>query len=207
MQLVDLSIVIPTYTINQELEEVAVSCIVSMAGDLAIKEIIVCEDGGFFSPQLMELADIYIYNKSNNGFTVNVNRGWKIASGEFVAIVNSDTTMKSGELAELCQPDKVTCPFLTSHPPDMPYSLGVFWVTPRDVTLKRGYLNELLHTYASDSEYEERIKDILVKTDKVKIYHQSEATTSAAGINRPIEEARDQAIWGQIKKGTRRVLK
>lgn len=192
-----LSMVIPTYTINKTLEGMAIDACTSYKDQ--VDELIICEDGGMYSIYLSQIADSYILNNNNVGFTANVNRGWRYASGDYVAIVNSDTMLKSGKLEDLCQPGRVMCPFIVSHPIEKPYSLGAFWVAPRDVTLRIGYLNESMKTYVSDAEYETRVEDILIKTDKVKIYHSSEETTRAAGIDRRREEERDHFAWERIK--------
>jgi len=199
MSLVDLSIVIPTYTITQELEEVAVSCILSLAGDMAIHEIIVTEDGGFFSPQLMELADVYIYNKGNRGFTLNVNQGWRAATGDFVAIVNSDITLREGELSSLCIPGKVTSPVTINE--SQPRLAGHFFVVPKEVKEERGMLMEEMRLYCSDSEYDARVADIFQSVPEVKIFHHTQATTkSMEGDKIEKAHARDEEIYHKLVK-------
>lgn len=198
MQLIDLSLVIPTYTISQELEELAVSCILSYAADMAVKEIIVSEDGGFFSPQLMELADIYIYHKGNSGFTANVNRGWRQATGDFTAIVNSDTRLKEGELADLCIPGKVASPEILGQHID--FLAGPFFVVPEEIKKERGMLNEAMKNYSSDSDYDHRVRDIFEKVSSVKVYHEIAATVDVAGVNSPENQKKDDRIYKKLIK-------
>ena len=173
-----LSIVIPTYTLNKELEQLAVEAILSYRKQA--DEIIVVEDGGKLSLRLQILSDIYCFYKENGGFTKNVNRGWKIASGDFVAIVNSDTKLVSGNLKDLCIPGKVTSPVIVNQHIDG--LAGPFWVTPKEVTKEKGYLIEAMKTYYSDEEYKRRVAKIFQKVPSVKIEHRQAQTVKAAGI-------------------------
>lgn len=198
MQLIDLSIVIPTYTINPDLEEKAVSAILSYSGDMSVKEIIVVEDGGFFSPSLMELADIYIYNKGNTGFTATVNRGWKLATGDYTAIINSDTLLREGELKDLCIPGKVTSPEIMGQ--EIEYLAGPFFVIPKEVREERGMLLEDMKNYSSDSDYDHRVRDIFEKVSSVKVFHYVSSTVDAAGVNVLEHQDKDNEIYHKLKK-------
>ena len=189
-----ISVMIPTYTISDELEELAIRCALSYRGQ--VDQLIICEDGGRFSKDLMSLSDIYAFNKDNVGFTANVNRGWSLATGEFVFIVNSDTFLLKGKLKDLCIPGKVVSPLLKNQYIDR--LAGPFWVTPRTVTKERGMLMEELKTYFSDSEYDERVKDIFQKVESVEIYHHQAKTVSAAGVEGGEEQQRDREIYANL---------
>ena len=173
-----LSIVIPTYTLTKDLEKIALRATLSYRKQA--DEVIISEDGGKFSLQLMKVADIYCYGKHNVGFTKNVNRGWKLASGDFVAIVNSDTKLVSGNLKDLCIKGKVTSPKIVNQHIDG--LAGPFWVTPKEVTKEKGYLIEAMRTYYSDEEYKRRVAKIFQKVPSVKIEHRQAQTVKAAGI-------------------------
>ena len=185
-----LSIVIPTYTINRELESMTENCIISYQDQ--VDEIIVVEDGGMLSVNLQRLADTYIYHKDNYGYTKNINMGWKIAVGDFVALVNSDTYLRSGELKDLCVPGRVTSPLYQNQDwGDEGGGLsGSFFVVPKEIQQERGYLNEALRMWQSDSEYNDRVQDIFTRIPTVTIYHEIEATTKASGVG--TEEARQK---------------
>jgi len=137
-----LSMVIPSYVLNLELQDMTENCILSYLDQ--VDEMIIIEDGGMFSINLQKLADTYIYHKDNRGFTENVNAGWKMARGEYVAIVNSDTYLTKGKLSDLCIPGKVTSPFFKNQDwSDFPNRLaGAFFVVPKVVSDKRGMLDE-----------------------------------------------------------------
>jgi hypothetical protein len=157
---------------------------------------IVVEDGGRYSPQIMALADIYIYSHGNVGFTKNVNRGWSLSTGDFTAIVNNDTYLQEGDIRQLCIPDKVTSPEIISQV--IPRLAGNFWVTPKEIKEQRGMLNEAMKNYCSDSEYDERVADIFQKVPEVKIFHAISQTVKPTGI---VEKSReDEEIYRKIKE-------
>jgi GT2 family glycosyltransferase len=189
-----LSIVIPTYTINKELNEMAYKCAQSYRK--YVDDLIICEDGGNFSEELMSITDSYIYNKNNVGFTKNVNRGWKYAQGDYVAIVSSDTYLVAGDLNNLCIPGKVTSPIIENQ--NIEALAGPFFVTPKSVTKKIGYLNEKMKTYYSDTEYDNRTRDIFQKVLSVIIKHDHARTVTAAGVEGGEENARDGEIYKNL---------
>jgi glycosyltransferase involved in cell wall biosynthesis len=191
-----LSMVIPTYTLTKELERLAIIAADSYRDH--VDELIIIEDGGVYSPELVHLADTYIFNKQNSGFTKNVNNGWKFAHGEYVAIVNSDTYLVSGNLYDLCLPGKVTSPEIINQ--GIPFLAGPFWVVPATVALEQGYLLEQMKTYSSDSEYDHRVRDIFQKVPSVRIYHEMAQTVKAAGIEGGEEQHRDRLIYQDLKE-------
>ena len=168
-----LDIVIPTYTPNASLENMAMECVKSYKGH---GRIIVVEDGQEYSDKLRELADVYIYDKKNVGFTKNVNRGWRYATAEWVAIISSDTYLVSGDLKDLCIKGKVTSPVVVNQ--DIPGLTGSFFVVHKDCPK---YLIETMRTFYSDTEYVERTKDIFQKVDSVKFYHHIAQSVSVSG--------------------------
>lgn len=194
MQEKTLSLVFPTYTINKKLEEFAIRAILSYQDQA--DEIIVCEDGGMFSPLLMNMATTYIYNNENRGFSVNVNRGWKFATGDFVAIVNDDTELREGNLKDLCIPGKVTSPEIINQ--YIPYLAGPFWCADKEVTKERGYLLEDMKIYSSDSDYDHRIRDVFQKVPSVKIFHEGAQTCIAAGCEGGEQQEKDRQIYAKL---------
>lgn len=191
-----LTVFIPTYTLDPHLEELAIECLQSYR--YQADEIIVSEDGGRFSSQLMALADTYIYNHKNGGFTKNVNRGWRFSDADYTAIVNSDTKLYQGDIRDLCIPGKVTSPEIINQGIDR--LAGPFFVVPKTVKEERGLLLEELKTYSSDSEYDNRVKDIFVKVPSVIIFHHQAQTVKVAGVEGGKEQDRDRKIYEQLIK-------
>lgn len=189
-----ITMVIPTYTITDELEELALFCAMSYRDQ--VDEMIITEDGGKFSQKLMDISDVYVYGKKNVGFTKNVNRGWKLSSGDFTMIVNSDTNLLQGNLRELCVPNKVCSPVIVNQ--YIERLAGPFWVVPKEVAKERGYLREELHTYESDSEYDNRVADIFQKVSGVEIYHKMHQTVDPAGVNTDEQKALDKQAHDKL---------
>lgn len=188
-----ISIVIPTYTLNRDLETMAYNCAKSYK-EFA-DELIICEDGGRQSKALQSVADFYIYH-DNWGFTENVNSGWSKATGDYVFIVNSDTYIESGNYEDLCIPGMVTSPKMAGHIRDKEYLNGAFFVVPRSVSAERGILNPKYKMYYSDDDYYERVKDIFRQINSVVIRHVYGATTSFLGDEwRDRESERDRKIF------------
>jgi glycosyltransferase involved in cell wall biosynthesis len=191
-----LSVVIPTYTLDEGLEKMAIDCLKSYR--YYADEIIVTEDGGKFSPQLLALADVYCYFHENKGFTVNVNRGWKIAKGDFVAIASSDTYLVEGDLKKLMVEGRVTSPEIVNQ--FIPALAGPFFVVPKEIAKERGYLMEEMKIYCSDSEYDHRVEDIFQKIPEVKIIHKMAQTVTPAGVEGHTQQEIDRAIYERLKQ-------
>lgn len=191
-----ISVVIPCYTITKDLEEMAIACVKSYR--YQADELIVVEDGGRYSPQLMGLCDSYIYNWKNGGFTVNVNRGWRYAKEPYVAIVSSDTYLYEGDIHNLCIPGKVTSPVIVNQ--NIERLAGPFFVIPQSVAEERGYLMEEMHTYSSDSEYDNRVADIFETVQSVKIVHKQAQTVSVAGVEGGKQQQKDREIYEKLKQ-------
>jgi len=188
------TIVVPTYTANEELEEMALRCIKSYRK--FCDEIIVCEDGMKFSPKLMAMADTYIYNWHNKGFTTNVNRGWKFAQGDYVGIVSSDTYLVSGDPRDLCIEGKVTSPIIENQ--SIENLAGPFWVSPKTVTKDLGYLIEGMKTYYSDTEYDLRVKTYFQKVPSVVIHHLGAQSVTVSGQEGKMEQ--DKEVYDSLSK-------
>jgi len=188
------NIVIPTYTIDAKLEQMAYDC--ARSYKQYVDKIIICEDGGKFSPKLQTIADTYIYNWDNVGFTKNVNRGWRYSDADYTGIVSSDTYLYDGDLRDLCKLGKVTSPEIINQ--HIPFLAGPLWVCPRGVYESRGGLIETMHTYNSDSEYDHRVRDIFEKVGTVAIYHYMSQTVTPAGVNTPEQAQKDQAEYNKL---------
>lgn len=195
-----LQIVIPTYTTNDHLEKMAYDFATSYKQQGA--KIIICEDGQRASKWLMDLADHYIYNKDNVGFTKNVNRGWKYAlanGAEYVGIVNSDTYWLSGNLDDLCIPDTVTSPVLENQTFGNKQVRGSFFVVPRTVSDKIGFLDESMKTYFSDQDYADKTLHIFKEIETVKVYHMG-AESMKSYDKRHDDDVHDKEVYANLPK-------
>lgn len=192
-----ISLCIPTYTLNQALEEMAIRCLTSFkkhCEDSKIEyEIIVSEDCGRYSSSLMGLADKYIYNTENGGFSKNVNTCWRLAQGEYVAIINSDTYYVSGNISDMCIPGKVTSPGIINQ--DIDGFAGCFWVAHKDIPKEFGYLDEDMRIYYSDEVYKKKTQDVFEKIPSFRIYHGQAKTVTLAGVNTPEQYKIDKEVY------------
>lgn len=94
------------------------------------------------------------------GFAHNVNIGFQVATGEFVAVVGNDTYLVEGNVYDLCVPGTVTSPVVEEKPSIDPGGFnGAFWVVPRTVLDEVGLLDERFEGgYFEDNDYLERLR-------------------------------------------------
>lgn len=190
-----ISMVIPCYTLNEELEEMAIHCAASYRSQ--VDEMIIIEDGGRSSKTLANIADIYYYHKENLGFTKNVNAGWSLSTGDYTMIVSSDTfLLHNGNLNELCLPGVVSSPHITNQ--SIERLAGPFFVVPKEIKEERGMLLEEMKIYCSDSEYDHRVKDIFQKVPTVKVFHKMMQTVGPAGVEGHEQQQRDRLVYQKL---------
>ena len=187
------SLVIPAYTQDTEAEEMTLKCIESYKP--YFDEIIVSEDAGLYSEKIKNACTSYIYNNVRGNFTKNVNRGWKMASGEYVAIVSTDTYLVEGNPRDLCIQGFVTSPEVVNQEVDL---AGCFFVVSDMARQAKGMLKERMEVYYSDTEYAERVKNCFQKVNSVKIYHYGAVTVKKAGCEGAVQMAKDKEAYDKI---------
>ena len=201
----ELTILIPTYTGSDKLERMTYDFATTYKQQGA--KIIICEDGQRQSKWLMDMADVYIYNKDNVGFTKNVNRGWKyaIANGaDYVGIVNSDTYWISGNLDDLCIPNMVTSPKFNNQDFPKVQLRGSFFVVPKTISDEIGYLDESMKMFCSDQDYADKTSKIFKEVDSVVISHLcSESFKSYSEEQHNLDHLNDNIIYNK-KNGIKR---
>ena len=169
-----LSVVIPTWSGTPELAAMALELckVVRPMCD----ELIVTEDAGAYYRGLQEISDLYLMHP-NLGDVVNINLGMRVSRGDYVISINSDCEILSGNLRDLCIPDRVVCP--DSNSGGFGGFTGGFFMIPRSVlnNPKYGYLDEskqyswISHGAGADATYQITAGDILTMSDKVKVHH------------------------------------
>jgi glycosyltransferase involved in cell wall biosynthesis len=189
------SLVIPSYCIDKDSEDMTLKCIESYKD--YFDEIIVTEDAGMFSEKIKNACTSYIYNNVRGNFTKNVNRGWKMASGDYVAIVSTDTYLVEGNPRDLCIQGFVTSPEVINQEVEL---AGCFFVVPDMARKAKGMLKEEMTVYYSDTEYAERIKDIFKKVNSVKIYHHGAVTVKKAGCEGHDQMVKDKEAYDTLLK-------
>lgn len=189
-----LTLTFPGYTCSQNIEQMTIECLKSYK-NLGFPMIFV-EDGGNYSSEIKNLVDIYIYCKKNGGFTVNVNRCLRSVEHGHIAVVSTDTKYISGDLEDLCI-EKVTSPIATNQSFSTKFK-GCFFVIPKFILNKYGYLDEQLKTYYSDQEYLERLgEDNIEEIKGVVIEHGQAQTVKECGIEHH-DSQKDRETYNSI---------
>lgn len=86
-----LSIVIPCWLRNAELVQLFNNCIRSIEKWTEDYELILVDNGSEYGQDcIMANADIYVRNKQNLGYAPAVNQGFRLAKGDYVAVMNDD---------------------------------------------------------------------------------------------------------------------
>lgn len=173
-----LTIGIVSYSLTKEHKAMTQAAIESYKG--LCDELLVVENGGnaYFD------ADIFIQYKHNQGYTKAANTVLKNATSEYIAVVNNDTTLESGNLHDLCIPGTVTSPNIFPISPEG-FS-GSFFVVPKTVLLVSGFLNEAMVNRYSDTDYLNRLIRLNIpiqKVETVRINHKVNQTISVTVTN------------------------
>lgn len=156
-----LSVVIPAWSGTPELAEMALALCKQVRP--MCDELIVTEDAGVYYPELQQIADLYLMHPNLLDIANSI-LGVRVAQGEYIAVINSDIIMLSGDLRDLCVPGTVvSCGNYGFQ--------GCFHVVPRSVINEFGYLNPEKQGSGADYHYAEVIRDVYRGSDLVTYQH------------------------------------
>src|SRR6266545_2267592 len=148
-----LSVVIPHWPLDEEVEASLRRCLASLPHDC--EKLVVVNDG--------------------TGFGRNVNRGLRLASGDYVAVAGNDTWVVEGDVYDLCLPQTVTSPLVIGDTPGIAPALepegfhGCFWVAPRSVLDRVGLLDERFeHAFYEDDDFVARLHASDIATRQIR---------------------------------------
>lgn len=142
-----LSFVIPHWPLDPEVDESLRACLRSLPSDA--EKIVVVNEG--------------------TGFAYNVNRGIRLAAGDWIAVVTNDSHVVSGNVYDLCIPGTVTSPLVLDKPGVEPGGFhGAFWVAPRDVLERIGPLDERFEgAFFEDNDLLARLHESGIPTQQI----------------------------------------
>ena len=147
-----LSVVVPHWPIDEETDAALRRCVASFPPEC--ERIVVVNDG--------------------TGYARNVNAGLRVASGDFVAVVNNDCRLAEGDVYDLCVDETVTSPLVIGERQGFGESIepgafhGCFWVVPRPVLDRVGLLDERFErAYWEDDDFLARLREAGVATRQV----------------------------------------
>jgi hypothetical protein len=142
-----LSVVVPHWPLDAEVDEALRRCLASLPDD--------CEK-------------LVIVNEGS-GFARNVNLGLRLASGEFIGVVGNDSRVVEGDVYDLCVAGSIASPVVEGKPGIEPDGFhGAFWVAPREVIERVGPLDEQFEgAFFEDDDYLERLRAAGISTLQV----------------------------------------
>ena len=184
-----LSVVIPHWPIDEQTDAALRDCVASFPA--ACERLVVVNEG--------------------TGYGHNVNIGLRLASGEYVAVVNNDCRVAEGNLDDLCIPGVVTSPLVIGERQGFGESIepggfhGCFWVVPRLVLDHVGLIDERYeHAYWEDNDFLTRLRKAGIPTRQVasvRVRHIGALSTLKVPEHRlwlEINQAKFEQKWGSL---------
>ena len=178
---------IPHWPLDDEVDAALRACVASFPPEC--ERIVVVNDG--------------------TGYGHNVNVGLRLATGDYVAVVNNDCRLDQGDVYDLCVPDTVASPLVIGERQGLGQSLGVFhgcfWVVPRPVLDRVGLLDErFARAYWEDDDFVARVRlagFAIRQLDSVRVRHVGGLTTVKVPEHREwldANERRFEEKWGSL---------
>lgn len=190
-----LSVVIPHWPLDEETDEALRRCVSSFPEEC--ERVVVVNDG--------------------TGYGHNVNIGLRVATGDYIAVVNNDCRLAAGNVYDLCVPAAVTSPLVIGERQGYGESIepggfhGCFWVVPRSVLDRVGLLDERFeHAYWEDDDFLIRLREAGIQTRQVttvQVKHIGGLTTVKIPEHRTwleVNERRFEEKWGWVPPPTPR---
>ena len=184
-----LSLVVPHWPLDEETDEALRRCVASFPPEC--ERIVVVNDG--------------------TGYARNVNVGLRLATGDFVAVVNNDCRLAEGDVYDLCLADVVTSPLVIGERQGFGESIepggfhGCCWVVPRPVLDRVGLLDERFErAYWEDDDFLVRVHAAGIPTrqvSSVRVRHIGGLTTVKVPAHREWLARNEEVFrekWGRV---------
>lgn len=190
-----ISLIIPCFWANEELLQMTLNCLNSLANtEEAIDEVIIIDDGSpiqaEFDDEMYNKTFITLRKEKNGGYASAVNMGLFHAQGDILILGNNDLTFPTRWVTELLRPlrlgyDIATC--WTSDQDDIEIEdyiednakFGSLLAMRRDVYDLVGPFDEQFKGYFSDTDYRRRVLNeglTIGKNHKLCVDHLAKAT-------------------------------
>jgi GT2 family glycosyltransferase len=184
-----LSIVIPHWPLDEEANDALRRSVASFPPEC--ERVVVVNDG--------------------TGYGRNVNVGLRLATGDYIAVVNNDCRLADGDIYDRCVPETVTSPLIIGERQGLGESIepegfhGCFWVVPRPVLERVGLLDERFEWgYWEDDDYIARLHEAGIPTRQVpsvRVKHIGGLTTVQSPRAPRLARAQRAAVQGEMGMG------
>lgn len=155
-------------------------------------------------------TEIIVYTNYGDGYSKAVNAGMKLASGDFICVVNNDTEVVDGFLSWLCKENAIATPMI--FPPARDTYPRCFFCVPRHhyEQLKEfksdDFFDERFHPgYFEDDDLIQRIKLLDIRVEyvaNVVVHHQNGGGLTMKQLGEQesfdINKKRFEEKWGEI---------
>lgn len=204
-----LSIIVPVLNLNKQIEDLTIACLNSIYKYTETPyEVIYIDNGG---PLITDEVNIYVKNKNNVGNGASWNQGLKLATGDYLLLIDNDTeVLKKGwekPLIKALEDPKVGVVFpATKNRDEDDFNeklSGFFWMMRRDTFEKIGLVDEGygLGNF-EDTDYYMRTKEAglkLISVPETKVQHYSRATCDQMPEVQTIYQANEQKYFNKHK--------
>lgn len=157
-----ISIIIPLYYCDPSLYQLIEGCFSSIRTYYPEVELIVVDDCSPLDHPFFTTTR----NRENKGFTVTVNTGLKIATGDILIVMNDDIMLTSGCLEEYKTLSGLRIHSLQDTSGTTDDRFGAIWGMTRETYELLGGLDEKYRNFYSDRDYYDRAKENGVKITK-----------------------------------------
>ncbi len=98
-----IDVILPSYVIDEENEKLQDLCLFSMGLPPDCRKIAIDNGGNFGGIALEKWADIYVRTSKPLGYAAAVNLGWRMATADYVVVLNNDLEFKRNWLPPLIE--------------------------------------------------------------------------------------------------------
>lgn len=156
-----------------------------------------------------QVDETIVVSSKGNSLSHKINKGLKMASGDYVLILNDDAIYESGNVENLCVPGNITCPGLNGrHAREQQFHAHAFCVPKYIYEETGGYDEEYEQAYYDDWDFWRNVehkgfgKQIVDTVNFIHPPHGATTLGTLADINeiRERNRLRYYEKWGEDAK-------